>query len=798
MLKLLLFLICFGDPTNGLGEIRSIHFPRVETPAMQLLFALLLAGGAAFAWWIYRREASYVPQQRKRLLAGLRIGTVAVILFIVSGAFLELTRAEDGKGSVLLLVDASQSMGIADRRTEAADIEAAVKVLGEGRKADAAKATRTDLVKAAFGNPSMDPLRSLAKRFSIEGYTFGKSASVTPLELQPFDAPDGALSKLGAPTEDATQLGAALLDAARRAKGRKLDAIVVVSDGGSNRGEDPVEAAKQIGAPVYTVGVGLPQAKDLEIPFIYCEDVVFKNDRFPLNVRIKQRGYTGRQTTLRIKRIDENKYEEVVKEETIEFDDQLERMHTVEILPDKEGVFTYAAELEPLPDEADLGNNRRAKSGVKVVDQKIRVLLVEDAPRYVTYRHLKAILEADKQRIALTTILRQGDPGSRKKVPQFPDSAKQLEQFDVIVLGDLPPDYIGSGEMKAIDEFVRKSGGGLIVVAGRNHMPSNYVGSTLGQMLPVEVDAIPAPSPTEDLGRSIKTGFRPVLTPDGERWPALRFSPDTAENELDWRTCDPFFWFYPTRKVKAGATVLLTHPDRQTGDGAKMPIIASQRYGKGQVLYIASEDLWRWRYHPGAAQHRRVWGQMVSSLAMSHLLGSSDKAQVETDRSEYAVGDRAQIIAHLLDDNYNPLSADSVTATVERELGRETVLLTARKDQPGVFSGEWVPSVEGRSRIVVESGNETADRTVSVVNPRIEFEDIGQRQELLQRIASVGGGAYLPLEHLPDLAKVLNAKETAASQRRAERTLWNAPGVMVLLTLLLGLEWFIRKRSDLL
>ncbi len=797
-MKLLLWLLCLGDPTNGGGEIHGIHFPRLQTPLMQLVFALLLVGAVAMVWWFYRREASYVPTSRKRLLSGLRVGAWIVILFILTGAFLEVTRAEDSKGSLLVLIDASQSMGIADRRTEPADIASAVKILGEDHRADVDKATRTDLVKAAFASKQLDPLRVLKDRFKVEAYTFGKTAAVTPFELTPIEAGGGgALDKLGAPMDNATQLGAALLDAARRSKGRKLDGIVVISDGGSNRGDDPVEAAKAIGAPIYTVGVGLPQAKDLEIPFLFCEDVVFKNDRFQLNVRIKQRGYSGRQATLVIKRIDEQKNEEVVKEEQVDLNDDLERMRAVEVLPDKEGVFTYVAELTAFPDEADMQNNRRAKVGVKVVDKKIRVLMIEDSPRYV-YRFVKSILEADRQRIAPTFILRQGDSGGRgaKTMRQFPTAA-ELRNFDVIVLGDIAPDFFSDDEFKALEEFVRKEGGGLLAIAGSNHMPGQYQNSPLAAMLPVEVDTMAAPTVEDELSHTIKNGFRPVVTPEGSRWPPLRFSPDAGENELQWRQADQLFWFYPSRKVKSGATTLLAHPDRTVGD-AKMPILASQRYGKGQVVYFASDEAWRWRYHPGAAQHRRLWGQMVSSLAMAHLLGSSDRAQVETDRSEYAVGDHAQIIARLLDSGFNPVAADSVTATVERELSRDTVTLGARKDQPGVFSGEWVPSDEGRWRISVESGGETADRVVSVVNPRIEFEDIGQRQELLTRMAQASGGAYLPLENIQELAKALTAKEKSSNQRRAERTLWNAPGVMILLTLFLGSEWFLRKRSDLL
>jgi len=802
MTWLLLTLLCFGDPTNGGGAIHGVHFPRLQTPLMQLVFLLLLAGAGYAAWWLYQKEASYVSQRRKRLLAGLRLGSWAVVLFILSGAYLELTRAEDAKGSILLLVDHSASMSIADRRPEPADLAALDRILGATKPQDISTVTRADLVKGAFANPALSPLAAIEKNFHIEAFTFGKAATVTPFDLQPADASaaagGGPLGNYSAPNEDATQLGSALLDAANKSKGHKVDAIVVVSDGGSNRGEDPVEAAKQVGAPVYTIGVGPPQAKDIEIPFIYCVDVVFKNDRFPLNVRIKQRGYTGRQVVLHIKRIDADKNEETVKDQTVDFDDALERMVTVDVLPDKEGTFTYVAEIDPFADEADQLNNRRAKSGIKVVDKKIRVLMIDDSPRYC-YRFVKSILEADPQRISPTFLLRQGDtPRGSRTTNHFPATDAEMHAFDVVILGDIASDFFNAEELKVLENFVHKEGGGLITIAGRNHFPASYITTPLAGMLPVEVEALAPPSVTEDLAHTLKTAFRPFLTPEGERWQALRFAPDAAENEKDWQTCNGLFWFYPTLKVKPGATVLLAHPDHTMADGAKMPILVSERYGKGQVLYIASDELWRWRFHPGAAEHRRLWGQMVSALAMARLLGSSDKAQIETDRSEYAVGDRAQLIAHLLDANYNPVVADSVQATIKHDLSAETVTLSAAKDQPGVFTGEWVPNAEGRVTISVDSGGDTADRTVSVVNPRIEFEDIGQHQELLQRMATASSGAYLELQDIDQLAKALEAKQETANERHAERTLWNAPGVMVLLVLFLGCEWFLRKRSDML
>ncbi len=645
----------------------------------------------------------------------------------------------------------------------------------------------------------MDPLSELGARFNLEGYTFGQASTIAPLELDPASAPRGPLGRLASPTEDATQLGSALIDAARHAKGRSLDGVVVITDGGCNRGEDPMLAAKAVGVPLYTVGVGLPEDKDLEIPFLFCEGLVFKNDRFPITVRIRQRGFSGRTTTLVIKRIDTDKNEEVVKEERITLSDELERMHTVDVIPDREGVFTYVAELEPFPDQAPSDNTRRAKTGIRVIDKKIRVLYVEDSPRY-EFRFLRSILEADRQRISPTFILNRGESlghGSAL-LRRFPDTLAQLKAFDVVILGDVAADFFTSQELKVLEEFVRTDGGGLIAIAGDTNMPSGYLGTPLAGMLPVEVDPLPPPAAVDDLHHTIATSFRAEVTPDGARWPALRLSADAEENERDWDRAEPMEWFYPSRAVKPGASVLLAHPEHTMPDGAKMPILVSERYGKGQVLYFASDEAWRWRFLPGTAQHRRLWGQIVADISLEHLLGASDHVQIDTDRSEYALGDHVQIIARLSDTDYNPLSSDAVDAVVEHALSKSTVVLAARADQPGVFTGEWVPAELGSSRIAVESGGESAERTVTVSAPHLEFEDTGQHTELLRRMAQASGGAYLPLERIKDLTRILDAAKTTTNERPSELGLWNAPGVLVGLGLLLGIEWFLRKRSDLL
>lgn len=798
MLKLLCMLLLLAP--LGMSGAVTIHFPRLATPLAQVVFVVLGALAIALVWYCYRREADFVDRKRKRLLAGLRTATVLVILFICTGAFVELEIEQEAKGRLMFLVDSSASMDLADRRTQPDEIAHAKVLLPDLTNEEAAKVRRIDLVRGAFARPETDLVALAGDRFAIEAYTFGQGQNVSALELAPADGEGGRLKALGEPEEGATQLGSALSDAVRRAKGRTLDGVLVMTDGNWNRGEDPVEIARSLGVPVHAIGVGLPRSRDLEVAFIFCEDVVFKNDRVQLETRLRSYGYEGRTATLQIKRIDDKGVEELMKEEQVDLGPGGDLVRKVEIVPEREGVFTFVAELAPFPDEPNTHNNRRAKANVRVLDRKIRVLMVEDSPRW-EYRFVEHVLEADRQRMQVSTILRQGDERGTRVMRHFPGTINELRKYDCIYLGDILVEFFTPEELRVLEEWVRVEGGGLVISAGRRSMPGAYRGTPLETLLPVECEEMPAPTIQDEIRSTIDAGFRPVRTAEGARVAALRFASDDVENDRLWETSSEMYWHLPVRRIKSGAAAWLVHPTLKLRDDQPMPIVASQRYGKGQVVFFATDEIWRWRFHPGSGAHRRFWGQLIGGMAMSHLLGGSSRTQLETDRGEYGVGDRAQLVARVLDRDYNPLMAETVVVEVEQGgLKGEQVVLAARRDQPGVFSGEWIPPQEGRFELRIEGiGDDPGDvRTVDVTGSRLEIDDGGMREDLLRQVAQASGGSFVPLHEVGALVDRLKEEDRAASVRREEKTLWNAPGVMLLLALFLGLEWFFRKRSDLL
>ncbi len=144
-MHLLLMLLGLGGASSANAVVHGLRFPNLQPPIMILVFLALLAAALALAWRVYRHEPAYLVASRRRGLMAVRMLSYLLLLFMFTGAVADLSRFEAVKGNLLILVDASRSMGIVDPRSAPADIASAVRVLGEARKGEIGTATRTVL-----------------------------------------------------------------------------------------------------------------------------------------------------------------------------------------------------------------------------------------------------------------------------------------------------------------------------------------------------------------------------------------------------------------------------------------------------------------------------------------------------------------------------------------------------------------------------------------------------------------------------------------------------------------------------
>ena len=375
------------------------------------------------------------------------------------------------------------------------------------------------------------------------------------------------------------------------------------------------------------------------------------------------------------------------------------------------------------PEMADelTGRNNAAIVQMNGVRDRLRVLLVsgEPHPGSRTWRNLlKSDAAVD---LVHFTILRP--PGKQDGVPveelsliAFPTRElfmEKIEDFDLIIFdrytlrGILPPVYLDRVRQYA------EEGGAVLVAAGPDYASAASIArSPLGDALP----GLPT-------GRVVEEGFRPAISPLGERHPVTEALGDPET----WGRWHRIIEVEPTEN----ADVVMTGPD-------DLPLLELERVGEGRVALLASDHAWLWSrgYDGGGPQL-----EMLRRLA-HWLMGEPDLE--EEALTAVAVGQEMTITRRTLDETAPPV-------TITGPDGSETVV-ELTETSPGRFTATFEGPEIGLYRL--SDGLRDTVIGLGPAAPR-EFERTVADGRMIEPFAeATGGGVKRLVDGLPALRDV--------------------------------------------
>src|SRR5262245_40098638 len=216
-------------------------------------------------------------------------------------------------------------------------------------------------------------------------------------------------------------------------------------------------------------------------------------------------------------------------------------------------------------------------------------------------------------------------------------------------------------------EYVGNLGGGLVVIAGPRFGPRELYQTSLADMLPVIID------PGGNLRSApAQPEFRLRLTQHAERFAFMQLGADPAESTRAWDNLGKLPWYQPVAMVHSQAEVLAEHPTDKCADGkTPQPLIAIRKYGKGEVVYLGFNEMWRLRRRYGEKYYRQFWSQLIYRLGMSHALGADKRFVARVDQQQYRAEEKVTLTVEAYDENYEPLADETL---LERGLVAELVL----------------------------------------------------------------------------------------------------------------------------
>ena len=742
-------------------------------PFLALLVAVALVG---LVWWLYRRTTRALSPGWKAGLITLR-SLVLILLFLCLLRPVVTTEQVTPQESYLaVVIDDSQSMSIADLSGSRSRATAVRDLLYEG-----------------------GVLEPLAESYQVRTFRFDK------VTRRVTDA-DGLVS-----SGTASGIDQALRYVDEQLSGLALGGVLLLSDGADNSGNDPLSTAQGFGArqiPIFTVGVGqenIPQ--DVGIVDVRAAKTVLEGSVFSVDVAITHQGYEGRQVELSI--IDGDSV--VATRPVVLGSPNSTQRIALELTPERPEAIVYRMQVAEQDGEIVLQNNSYSFLVDNSEKPALDVLYVDGHPRN-EYKFIRRAVENDTS-LRLATYLQTG-PGKfyRQgiKTPLelsngFPTTREELYKYEGIILGDISKDFFSDEQLLMIQDFVAERGGGLLV-AGM--MDDLFVDTPLADVLPVTL--VPSSMLPQSLQGGITRGthptgelFTPLLTSGGEYSELLRLHGDDSENLRLWSAMPQLQGIYVTGRAKPGATVLMEHPLLQY-QNQRLPVIATQRYGSGRSLSLATASTWRWQMMmPVADQsHERIWRQMLRWLSVSAL----ERVSVNFDREFYHAGDRINIVATVRDINYQPDNSASVWMhLIDPEGATFDTAMEWDIDEDGVYRASFEAQTEGVYRVLVDvpsaagevDRSETEKSTAFVVTPSLrEYSAAGKDAGLLARIADASGGRYYDLENAGSLVTDMTHTPSAYS-REVQEDLWDRGALLALLILLLCADWVLRRLKGL-
>ena len=810
MLQFLLYFLAPGEKIPRGATQFSLSYEGLSWGWAFFVFVALVVVTA----WSYRRFAPSVPRLPRIGLIILRSLLLALLLILLVKPILLITLEDTIRRPLLVLLDTTQSMGLQDKRTTPEDLARAAIAKGLVDPAGGLKQTssdasingisRADLLEALAGNTKINLWPRLQAHANLTFYGFGQKLA----SLGALAGPDGSdlTSDESAVffhnlkhDDHLTAIGDGLRALLDEQRGQPMAGILLITDGANNTGTSPLEAAaiaKQDGVPLFIYGIGVTTPQDVMVAELEAPQVSNVKEKLNVTVRIRAQSMMGKKATVQLKA--DNK---VVDEQPIEFRADGDQEITLSYTPADTGVVALEATVPPLPEEAVKDNNS-AKTSVHIVDDKLKVLLIESEPDW-DFQYLIAMMQRDR-RIKLKAVLLKGDPGLSAEpdspfLDRIPDDKETLYANDLIIIGDVDPTDIGDTKMKLISEWVDKLGGGLLFHAGPKFDPVGYRDTPLEPLLPVGIT-------TKNAERY--DGAVPLkLTPAGETSPILALSQDPTENLAIWSKFGGVHWTAWVDKAQPGAQVLLVDPTAARANQAgPMPVIAMESYGRGQTMFIGTQETYRWRARKGEKYYTQIWSQIIQALTSQHTLGATALTQLKTDRPNYLTGNKVKISGRIFQQGFTPFTDAEVpgtlTFTPEAKPGQaapaaqtKEVRLEAVADQPGEFRAEPVVQAAGSySYTTVRDPSVVVKFTVA--DPKVEMADIAMNDKLLRAMASASGGSFVREEDLNGLPELIKSK-SANSVEFKKIPLAFAPLVLALMILCGCAEWLWRRKLEL-
>lgn len=557
--------------------------------------------------------------------------------------------------------------------------------------------------------------------------------------------------------EQGTNLSNALRLTADRFEGRRLEGVLLISDGIYTSGISPADI--DFPAPVFTVGVGdTIQRPDLAVHDVLYNKLTYQGARFPVRAEISARGFTGEsmRITLSYKGRVVAEQQKVVPPSGFV---QVEFLTEAQ----EEGIHRWDVAVEVKPGEVNRQNNRTSFF-IEVVKGKRRILLLAATP-HPDIRTLRMILEKNSNYEVVLHI-----PGIQEA------EGKNLvsENLDLIIFYQLPD----------IRGRLREQYTQLV----KTPVPRFYItGSTTDLALTMQP--------------SFPVGFETMPRQFDEVTPALspQFSQFSlpAEATAILSAMPPMAVRFGKMRIAPQVTTILY---QQVGSVVTdRPLLAFFYEETRKSGILMGEGLYRWRMHEFSRTGRTEVTDELFLKFIQFLATPDDKRRFRcfTMKPEFSEDEPVLFESQVYNEIYEPVYGNTIELEITDEHNKRSQFSYIIQPSSARYAVQGLKEGAYRYTATADVGGkrETVRGQFVVTGKQVELQNLTADHNLLRSIAQNTGGMFFTLNQWETLEKTLTGIEARYVVRSEEHytAALNIPWLLILLIILAGLEWLVRK-----
>lgn len=701
--------------------------------SLYLIISIILVG--AYAYYVYRYTIPQVSNSKKITLVTLRTLALVLILFIFFEPILSFTKKIVLEPINLIFIDNSRSNRIDD---------------GTNRTK-----TVTDITKDIFANPI---------GANDEVFLFGSHVnkiSKDSLEKLDFDDAGTNISQVFSSIQK---------------EDKNYSTITLITDGAITAGSNSIYAAKNLGLPIFTVGIGdTTQRKDISIKRLLYNSLLYSQTPTTIEVTLQQNGLSGMSTTISLY---ENNSQ--VEQKNITFNNSGIQKESFIYTPKEAGEKKLSVVVSELGEEFTTANNKKVFY-IKVLSNKVKVLILAGKPS-ADLTFIKNALREDENFnvISLTQI-------SKDKYAES-ETLEMIDSTDIFFL-------IGFPSVNSSPELINKVTKKII----SDNSPFFLLYSS-------DVDNRKLLRLQSEIPFTIQTGFRnitevqPQIFSDQKNNPIIQnnsINPIDAWNDLP-PVIQPGYNILPKpesniiAKIKVNNTVI------------NSPLIISRSFSGSRSIAVLAGSIWKWKLQTSRKDNNLFDAFILNSVKWLNASDENKRVNIRTLKKNYSSGEPIEFEAQVYDESINPVSDAELKLDIFSDNDRYELDLqnvgnglyegSIRINKKGDFNFVGEAQLQGKKLGVDRGLFNVGDLDIEMIEPRMNFE-------LLNLLANETNGEFANAnnyEQIIQKIKIVNEKSKRDKIVTSDFTLWSNEWLMAIAIFLFALEWFLRKRAGML